>query len=116
MILYDDNSGENNSPFLNVQEAYSVLSDPFRRRSYDEALEKNRKNQQYFRQPDSTTRFYMEEVEPLIPEQGPVHLGDTSLAKSFQVHRPSFEALFDRFFSNFIRREKPKGSVLKISQ
>ena len=33
--FHPDRYGDNNSPFLNVQEAYSVLSDPVRRRAYD---------------------------------------------------------------------------------
>jgi molecular chaperone DnaJ len=107
--FHPDRYGDNNSPFLNVQEAYSVLSDPVRRRAYDNALENNRKKQQHYRQPESMGRQYKDVVEPLIPEKAPVDLGDPSLTKSFQVHRPSPEALFDRFFSNFSESERTKG-------
>jgi molecular chaperone DnaJ len=56
-------------------------------------------------------RQYKDEVEPLIPEKGPVDLGNASLAKSFQVHRPSLEALLGRFFSNFSERKRTKGEL-----
>lgn len=107
--FHPDHYGDNHSPFLNVQQAYSVLRDPVRRRAYDASLEKNREKQQHFRQPEPMGRLYEQEVEPLIPEQGPVDLGDASLAKSFKVHRPSPEALFDRLFSNFSGRKQTKG-------
>ena len=107
--FHPDHYGKNHSPFLNVQEAYTVLSDPVRRRAYDAALVSNRKKQQHFRKPEPMGRQYKGEVEPLIPEKGPVDLGDASLAKSFQIHRPSLEVLFDRFFSNFSEGERTKG-------
>ena len=107
--FHPDRYGQNHSPFLNVQEAYTVLSDPVRRRAYDAALESNSKQQQHYRQPEPMGRQYKDEVEPLIPAKGPVDLGEASLARSFQVHRPSRQALFDRLFSNFSAGERTKG-------
>jgi len=111
--FHPDHYGKNHSPFLNVHEAYTVLSDPARRRAYDDALENNRKKQQHFRKPEPMGRQYKGEVEPLIPEKGRVDLGDASLTKSFQVHRPSLEALFDRLFSNFSESDRTKGERLE---
>jgi len=107
--FHPDHYGDNNSPFLNVQEAYTVLRDPLRRRAYDAALENKRIKQPHYRQPEPMGRQYEGEVEPLIPKKGPLDLGDASLEKSFQLHRPSLEALFDRFFSNFSEGKRTKG-------
>ena len=106
--FHPDLYGENHSPFLNIQEAYSVLSDPIRRRAYDATLEPTRGKKHIFSQPEPMGRPYMEEIEPLIPAQGPADLGKASLSKSFQVHRQSLEALFDRVFSKFWGREQTK--------
>jgi len=102
------------TPFLIIQEAYSVLSDPVRRKSYDNTLHENRKkSKQYRRNVDGMRGYSHEKIEPLIPEQGPVDLGSASLARSFQSYRPSFDSLFDRLFSNFYEREYSKGERLE---
>ena len=40
--LHPDHYGENSRPFLEMQEAYNVLSDPGHRSSYDRSLKKTR--------------------------------------------------------------------------
>jgi molecular chaperone DnaJ len=89
------------SPFLTIQEAYSVLSDPVTRKTYDGTLKRNRPRGKNLGAASVMSRRYRETAEPLIPDQEPVDLGDASLSRSFHNYNPSFEALFDRILSNF---------------
>jgi DnaJ-class molecular chaperone len=105
---HPDLYGDNHSPFLAIQEAYTVLSDPIRRKAYDrEAIvaHKERKPERFFqrRRPSSS------EVEPLIPEKGPVDIGVASLSRSFRTYHPAYEELFARLFGNFSPSPRPKA-------
>lgn len=111
--FHPDRYGEGHLPFQVIQEAYSVLSDPISRRTYDESRTK---------QQGKTVRDIPIEplagspnrpLEPLVPGQGPVDLGEASLTRSFTTYRPSFEALFDRIFRNFDEARQSKGERLE---
>ena len=100
--LHPDHFGENSSPFLEVQEAYGVLSDPGHRRNYDRSL---RKPKFYS---DSSNPSEIEilrpgrnRAEPLKSGSEPINLGKISLHGSFQSSRPSLEEVFDRLWDNF---------------
>jgi molecular chaperone DnaJ len=97
---HPDHYGENHSPFLAIQEAYSVLSDPIKRQTHDlTVLSQKNKLKPHYR--ESIRHNRRNHVEPLIPEQETlIDLGTASLAKSFHSYRPSFDELFDRIFSN----------------
>jgi molecular chaperone DnaJ len=110
--FHPDLYGEKSSPFLTIQEAYSVLSDPVRRRNYDSKLLVNRQRWRERRSGEPLGEPYRREAEPLIPEQGPADLGAASLSRSFNNYRPSFDALIDRIMRNF-SDERPKGEMLK---
>jgi molecular chaperone DnaJ len=96
---HPDHYGEDSAPFLKIQEAYRVLTDPDRKRKYDknEAL-KNRAGQNMTRRRPG---IYPVEPEPLIPESKANRIEDISLSHSFDTYSPSFETLFDRLFMNF---------------
>jgi molecular chaperone DnaJ len=97
--LHPDHYGKNSSPFLEVQEAYGVLSDPKHRRKYD-------REQQY--QDILADRFRAESlrpdrsrVEPLRATGHQVNFGEINPRSSFQTIRPSIEEVFNRIWSNF---------------
>lgn len=107
--LHPDYYGEDREPFQSVQEAYSVLSDPARRKAHDNDLDREKR----LRSTQQRTPAYRRhpKVEPLIPEERPVEVEDLSLPRSFLTYRPSFEELFDRLWSNFSGLTRPKAET-----
>jgi molecular chaperone DnaJ len=112
--LHPDHYGENSNPFLEVQEAYGVLSDPSHRRSYDRSLQKPRD----YAGPSNpseieTLRPGRSRVEPLRGTGEPVNLGEIYPQGSFQTVRPSIEEIFDRIWSNFVPTATHKSERLE---
>lgn len=95
-----------NEPFLQIQEAYSVLGDVSRRRQYEQSL-------QGPPSPGTGARRPYEEPEPLIPDQRPVDLGRVSLMRSFETFTPSLDEIFDWLWSNFSTLDSPKSGRLQ---
>src|SRR5437660_3146461 len=107
--LHPDHSGLESGPFLEVQEAYGVLSDPERRRHYD-------------RQGTSATRRspWGPAAEPLVrkrPSGEPFGAAavaggfrEVSLAESFREPRPWFEQPFYRLSNYLASFSRPTAS------
>ncbi len=89
---------------VDIQEAYTVLSDPLRRKAYDWI-------QHGSGRPMATQRIPPE--EPLIPPDRRTDLGEISLTESFHTFRPSFEDLMNRLFSNFFDLTRPKAETIE---
>ena len=105
--FHPDRYGQKNSPFLTIQEAYSVLSDPVQRRRYDKIIQGDRQRQEKPRNVEPMAGSRQDTVEPLIPGQEPIGQGDTFLRRSFFSFMPSFDSLFDRLSSNINRHNRP---------
>jgi len=111
--LHPDRSGMESGPFQAVQEAYSVLGDPERRRCYDRERPR----------PVAMSRQRGRRAEPVVPERPPAEpfrpveparrFHEMSLAESFETYRPSFEELFERLWSNFEGVNRPKSEHLE---
>ena len=113
--FHPDQSAGRNDPFLELQEAYDVLSDPMRRAGYDRRA--------------STMptlhgeRLFSYEATPMEPSQNRAEVRralrpagafeEISLAESFATFHPSFEELFARLWSNFTTITRPKAETLQ---
>ena len=101
--LHPDHYEAGSQPFLALQEAYAVLSDPDRRRAYDRSLQGEARIQRVAqRNQAEPLRSPSFAPEPLIPEKrSPFDLGRLSVERSFQSYSPSFDEIFDRLWQTF---------------
>ncbi|MEJ2656934.1 MAG: DnaJ domain-containing protein [Desulfobacterales bacterium] len=81
--------------FREIQEAYSVLGNAGRRQKYEQQISKKPVRAHVKR----TT--FRPEPEPLIPEKGPIDMGEISPVRSFHTFSPSFDEIFDWLWRNF---------------
>ena len=110
--FHPDYFGDNHSPFLVIQEAYSVLSDPERRKTYDISLQENRKTRDNDVRAEPLKEDFREDIESLIPKRGPVDRNQVSLKRSFVEQWPYFDDVFDYIFGHFLG-SNPKGERLE---
>ena len=108
--FHPDRYHEGSTPFQGIQEAYSVLSDPKSRKSYDYSLQSNVR----VRPPADAEpmRQYSteQEIEPLAEEKYSRPIKAPSLKTS--IHQPwaAFDNIFDRFLGNFTDQPQPLQS------
>jgi molecular chaperone DnaJ len=88
---------------LRIQKAYSTLINARRRKAYDEAW------------PSGEKPYHLTPKTPVesVAFEKAVDLGEVSLTHSFQTIQPSFERLFDRLWSNFTLRTRPKAEAIE---
>ncbi len=107
---HPDRFGKDSAPFIDVQEAYDVLSDPAHRASYDGAR----------RPPEAgdvaRSRDELEIIrprraaaEPLKRNPRGIDLGAISPLNSFRSFSTSFDEVFDNLWNAFERRTQRKG-------
>lgn len=107
--LHPDYFGEDSAPFRELQEAYSVLGDPQKRRDYD--LE-------FFaeRIPVEIRRGYRKGrdiVEPFQPSAQRTAFQEVFLRSSFDTYSTSFDEIFDRLWRNFTGETPPKSERIE---
>jgi molecular chaperone DnaJ len=102
-MYHPDRAGpEGTRKFQDIQEAYEILSDPEKRRTYNHQLEQEERKVHFAEPIVSRPRS---RAEPLVPEP-------MSVLRDFETIQPSFEPLFDRFLRNFTGQGVPKGERL----
>ncbi len=94
--LHPDISGNDSVPFLELQEAYSILNDPEKRQQYDD---RRVKRQTISRVPIEPLVRKRSDVEPLIPRKRSANPG-YSIRNEFHTFIPSFDELFDYLDQN----------------
>ncbi len=99
--LHPDYFGHDSGPFIDLQEAYAVLSDVTRRKAYDNVIGNIRVSKGSAERSVEPLIPKQPTPEPLIPTEGQVDLGELSLTDSFRTFSPSFDELFDRLWRNF---------------
>ncbi|MBN1665292.1 MAG: J domain-containing protein [Deltaproteobacteria bacterium] len=92
--------------FQQIQEAYAVLGDALKRRTYKQSLQKAS------RQTETVSRPCVE-PEPLIRRPGPVDFGEISPVRSFQSFSPSADEIFDWLWRNFSSLDWPKSGRIQ---
>ncbi|UCF90612.1 MAG: J domain-containing protein [Desulfobacterales bacterium] len=103
--FHPDHFAGGSERFREIQEAYSVLGNNRRRRQYEQNLRKvSRKT--------PLRRTTYPAPEPLIPEEGPIDMGEISPVRSFHSFTPSFDEIFDWLWSNFANLAQPKSGRL----
>ncbi len=88
--------------FREIQEAYSVLANVRKRRECEQG---------YIKRPP-VTRLWPKThgvVEPLIPEEHPVDMGEISPVRSFQSFTPSVDEIYGWLWGNFSNIGQPKS-------
>jgi|WetSurSiteA1Bulk_404760.scaffolds.fasta_scaffold63937_2 molecular chaperone DnaJ len=107
---HPDHFGRDSAPFLNVQEAYDVLSDPADRASYDRkcgkvAISHIRKSRP---QPEMIRPRKLR-GEPLRRNRGPIIRESIYPLDSFRSFQPSFDEILDNLRNAFYRGAHRKG-------
>jgi len=111
--LHPDVSGFPSDPFLELQEAYYVLSDPIRRASYDREAQEIPIRRTDAVRPAATVIRRRHSAEPLAPRQPVARFEEISILRSFETFHPSFSEMFDRLWSNFELVTRPKAERLE---
>jgi molecular chaperone DnaJ len=101
-----DHFSGGSEPFLQIEEAYSILGDPYKRNRYEQSLRES---------PMKTPRIHRPSPgpEPLIPKQQPVDMGEISPLRSFQTFTPSVDEIFDWLWNSFASLNWPKSGRLQ---
>jgi DnaJ-class molecular chaperone len=100
--FHPDRYAGGSETFRKIQEAYAVLGNIRRRREYEQKISKFS-----IKSPLRQTTY--PPPEPLIPDEGPVYLGEISPVRSFQSLTPSFDEIFDWLWKNFSSLSQPKS-------
>ncbi len=91
---HPDHYAGGTEPFRRIQEAYSVLGNPAKRKAYEKTISNVR-----VRRPPGQSSY--SEPEPLIPKEQSVKMGEISPVRSFETFSPAFDEIFDWLWGNF---------------
>lgn len=113
MELHPDTSGLESGPFLELQEAYGVLSDPQRRRHYDREVHSVAIRRRPWGPVAEPLVRERPGGEPIRPPAASRNFREIPLAEILERESPTFDELFDRLWSNFESVSRPKAETLE---
>jgi RNA polymerase sigma factor (sigma-70 family) len=97
---HPDHYGKDSAPFLQIQEAYEVLSDPLKKQRYDDSIKKVSRPKEVFK--DVTLeRLARNKAETFSPQNN--YISEVLLERSFNTFSSSFDEIFDYLWNNFSR-------------
>jgi molecular chaperone DnaJ len=111
--LHPDLTGLGSDQFLELQEAYDVLSDPVRRQIYDRDAEEIPIRRMEAMRPAETIIQRRHRGEPLMTDRPTREPDDISLFGSFETFSPSLDEMLERLWSNFSLLTRPKAERLE---
>ncbi|HYY26652.1 MAG TPA: DnaJ domain-containing protein [Chthoniobacterales bacterium] len=111
--LHPDLTGSGSDQFLELQEAYDVLSDPVRRELYDREGEEIPIRRLDATRSRETIVPRKRRAEPLVTPRQAREFEDIALFRSFETFSPSLDELFERLYGNFSLRTRPKAECLE---
>ncbi|MFC1744960.1 DnaJ domain-containing protein [Candidatus Riflebacteria bacterium] len=110
----DEEAGKGNGTnFLDIQEAFAVLSNPERRKAYDSMLRKMGGVSHRHSIKPQPLRGNEEGDKAGKAKKNYVDLGDISLSSSFESFSPSYDDIFERLDRNFNENRKPKAEIVE---
>jgi DnaJ-class molecular chaperone len=111
---HPDHFGRDSAPFLNVQEAYGVLSNPISRRSYDRGLREQEEIKVTRVGPGpEALGSRRPPAEPLKGTHGWPQPETISPFRSFRTFRPSIGEMLEGLWDAFDLRLQPKAERLR---
>ena len=111
--LHPDLTGLGSDQFLELQEAYDVLSDPVRRQIYDRDAQEIPIRRMEAMRPAETIIQRRHRGEPLMTHRPARESDDISLFGCFETFSPSLDEVFERLWSNFTLLTRPKEERLE---
>jgi molecular chaperone DnaJ len=111
--VHPDVSGADSGPFLELQEAYAVLSDPARRAVYDREDDEIPIRRGPVAGSAGDVILGRQRAEPLMGARRAAGPGEISRFRSFETYSPSLEEIFERLWSNFTLLTRPKSERME---
>ena len=111
--IHPDLTGLGSDRFLELKEAYDVLSDPVLRQSYDRNAQEIPIHRMEPMRASETIVQRRHRGEPLTTDWPTRDLDDISLFGSYESFSPSLDEVFERLWSNFTLLTRPKAERLE---
>jgi molecular chaperone DnaJ len=108
--LHPDHSGGASDPFVDLQEAYAVLSNPELRRAYDQQRSRHHVRRRSVAEP---LRAPGRHAESFRDQQRGGSVEPIALWDDFETYAPGYEEVADRWWGNYKAGSRRKGESIE---